>query len=253
MEYTVSQLARISGVSSRTLRYYDEIELLKPQKINSSGYRIYGQAQVNTLQQILFYRELDIGLDEIKEILSVPDFDLEKALEEHLIHLQQRKRRIDLLIGNVNKTISSLKGENMMDDKEKFQGFKKNLVDENEGKYGDEVRQKYGNEAVDDSNAKLMGMTKEQWIKQETLSKEINEALKHAVEIGDPAGEVAQKACDLHRQWICMFWKDGMYSKEAHKSLGEMYVADERFKAYYDEIEDGAAELLSEALNIYCK
>lgn len=253
MEYTVSQLAKISGVSSRTLRYYDSIELLKPMRISSSGYRIYGKVQVDRLQQILFYRELDMSLDEIKEIIGSPDFNLKQALENHLIHLQEQQRRIDLLINNVNKTIISLEGEYKMDDREKFEGFKKDLVNKNEEKYGEEVRKMYGDAVIDDSNAKLMGMTKEQWEDQEVLNMQINEALKSAVEIGDPSSEIAQKACDLHRQWLCRFWKAGTYSKEAHKGLGQMYMADERYKAYYDNIADGAAKMLSEALEIYCR
>lgn len=81
----------------------------------------------------------------------------------------------------------------------------------------------------------------------------INELLKEAFEEGNPAGELAQEACDLHRQWLCVFWKDGTYSKEAHKGLAEMYVADERFKAYYDSIEAGCAEFLRDAIRIYCE
>lgn len=95
-------------------------------------------------------------------------------------------------------------------------------------------------------------MTEEQWSVQEKLSKNINATLKAAMETGDPAGELAQKVCDMHRQWLCMFWKDGMYSKEAHRGLGEMYVYDERFKSYYDKIGEGEAEFLRDALDIYC-
>lgn len=252
MKYTVGQLAKISGISSRTLRHYDEIGLLKPERINPNGYRIYGQVQVDALQQILFYRELDISLEEIKKILNSPEFVLEKALENHLIHLKQEKKRTEMLIENVNKTISSLKGETIMSDKEKFEGFKRDLIDENEKKYGKEIRKKYGVATINDSNAKLMGMTEEQWLKQEDLADEINKRLRLAIETGDPAGKVSQEVCDLHRQWICMFWKDGMYSKEAHKALGEMYVSDERFKAFYDRINEGAAEFLNKALKIYC-
>ena len=252
MEYTVNKLAKLSGVSARTLRYYDEIDLLKPKRISSNGYRIYGEDQVNMLQQILFYRELGVSLDEIKEIIGAPSFSREKALKAHLIALTAKKEQIEFMIDNVIKTIGSMKGENIMSDKEKFKGFKKKVIEENEKKYGKEIREKYGNEVVDGSNAKVAGMTEEQWKMQEKLSKDINENLKAAMETGDPAGELAQKVCDLHRQWLCMFWKEGMYSKEAHRGLGEMYVYDERFKAYYDKIGEGAAEFLRDALNVYC-
>ncbi|WP_374971906.1 TipAS antibiotic-recognition domain-containing protein [Blautia producta] len=140
----------------------------------------------------------------------------------------------------------------MMSDKEKFEGFKRDLIKENEEKYGREVREAYGEDAVEASNRRLAGMSQEDWTKQEELSREILDTLKAAMEIGDPAGELAQKACGLHRQWLCMFWGDGAYTREAHRGMGEMYVADQRFKAYYDKVQDGAAEFFCDALNIYC-
>ena len=252
MEYTVNRLAQISGVSKRTLRYYDEIGLLRPERVNPNGYRIYGQMQVDLLQQILFYRELGLPLEEIREIIKNPGFDREKALEDHLTALLQKKRQTEILISNVKKTLDSMKGRAMMSDEEKFEGFKRDLIKENEENYGREVRKAYGEDAVDASNERLAGMSREEWNRQEELSKEILETLKAAMEDGSPAGETAQKACDLHRQWLCMFWGDGAYSREAHREMGEMYAADERFKAYYDKVQDGAAEFLRDALNIYC-
>ncbi len=253
MEYTVNKLAKMSGISTRTLHYYDEIGLLSPERISSNGYRIYGQLQVDLLQQILFFRELGISLEEIKEIIYSKSFDRTKALENHLAALYRKKEQIDLLIENVSKTIRAEKGEIVMGDKEKFEGFKQKLVEENEKKYGKEIRQKYGEKVVEDSNAKVKNMTQEQYAKVDQLSKEVNETLKEATLLGDPASELAQKACDLHRQWLCYFWPDGMYSKEAHKGLATMYCEDERFKAYYDAITPGCAEFLRDAIHIYCK
>lgn len=252
MDYTVNKLAKLSGVSARTLRYYDEIDLLKPRRVSSNGYRIYGDEQINMLQQILFYRELGVSLDEIKEIISEPSFNKEKALKTHLIALTEKKEQLETMIENVIKTMAAMKGETIMSDKEKFEGFKKKVIEENEKKYGTEIRQKYGDESIDDSNAKVAAMTEEQWRRQEDLSKKINETLKKAMKTGDPADELSQRVCDMHREWLCMFWKEGMYSKEIHKGMGEMYVYDERFKAYYDKIDQGAAEFLRDALNIYC-
>ena len=252
MEYTVNKLAGISGVSTRTLRYYDEIGLLKPAKIRSNGYRIYGKAEVDKLQQILFYREMGISLGEINKLLSESNGDRIEALENHRKALCSKKERIETLIETVDKTIRSMKGEIKMKDYEKFEGFKRNLVDENEQKYGNEIRSKYGDKAVDASNGKVMKMTNEQYADAQRLSTEINETLAVAMDSGDPAGELAQRACHLHRQWICMFWGEGMYTKEAHRGLGQMYVEDERFKVYYDSIAEGCAEFLSKALDAYC-
>lgn len=254
MDYTVKDLCEMSGVSARTLRYYHQIGLLKPARIDPNGYRIYGQEQVDILQQILFYKELGIGLAEIKKIVNSEEFDSYKSLEGHLSSLIEKRKQIDLLIQNVSKTIGTLKGEKTMSDKEKFEGFKKQIVAENEENYGKEMREKYGDGAIDTSNKKVSGMTQAQWSKQEELSNKIFAQLKKAMHIGSPSCENAQKACELHKQWICMFWKEGMYSKEAHMGLGEMYVSDPRFKSFYDDaIGKGGAKFLRDALAVFTK
>ena len=125
-------------ISTRTLRYYDEIGILKPARINSSGYRIYGQEEVDQLQQILFYRELGLQLDGIKEIMTSPSFNRTKALQEHHALLLDKRRQLDLLITNVENTIASAEGRKTMSDQEKFEGFKQKLIDDNEKKYGKE-------------------------------------------------------------------------------------------------------------------
>jgi len=249
MEYTVKQLAELTGVTTRTLRYYNEIGLLMPAKINSSGYRIYGEKEVDKLQQILFYRELGVDLDTIKKIINSPSFDSMKALKEHREKLLAKRRQLNSLIANVEKTIAAKEGRITMNDKEKFEAFKQKLIEENERKYGYEVREKYGDEVVDRSNQKLKNMTKEQFEQLKHLEEEVLNTLNKAFVTGDPASELAQKAADLHRQWLCYFWDH--YAKEAHRGVTEMYVADERFKAYYDKKYLGAAEFLRDAVRIY--
>lgn len=249
MEYTIQKLARLAGVSTRTLRYYDEIELLKPARINSSGYRIYGQAEVDLLQQILFYRELGISLEQIKAIITSPSFNSALALKQHREQLLDRRRQLDVLIGNVDKTIAMHEGRISMTDKEKFEGFKQQLIDENEQKYGREIREKYGNEKVDQSNLKFRGMTEEQYEKMTHLEKEFKRTLAEAYRTGDPASEIAQRAADLHKQWLCYSWNE--YSAEAHAGLAQMYVDDERFTAYYDAEQSGTAQFLRDAILIY--
>lgn len=249
MEYTIQKLASLAGVSTRTLRYYDEIGILKPARINSSGYRIYGQEEVNTLQQILFYRELGVGLDSIKEIVSAPSFDGAKALREHREKLLEKREQLDLLITNVDKTIALTEGRITMSNKEKFEGFKKKMVEDNEKKYGKEIREKYGEESVEASNAKVMNMTEEEYQEVTALAEQLQTTLAEAVKTGDPAGELAQKAAYLHKQWLTHYWKE--YSKEAHAGLAQMYVDDERFTAYYDKEQPGTAKFLRDAIHIY--
>jgi DNA-binding transcriptional MerR regulator len=200
----------MSGVSTRTLRYYDDI----------------------------------------KTIIADSCFNKEQAFQNHLAELNKKRERLDLLISNVTKSIAAMKGEVVMADNEKFDGFKQSLIDENEKKYGKEIRKRYGDTAVDGSNAKLTGLTQEQYDEGERLQLLLEETLKDAFDTCDPAGELAQKACDLHRQWLCVFYPN--YSKEYHKGLGEMYVTDERFCANYDKLAPGCTEFFRNAINIYC-
>lgn len=249
MEYTVQKLGRLAGVSTRTLRYYDEIGILKPARINSSGYRIYGKEEVDRLQQILFYRELGVSLDSIKNIITSPSFDGAAALREHREKLLEKRKQLDLLIANVDKTISLTEGGIKMSDQEKFEGFKQKMIDDNEKKYGKEIRKKYGNDVIDKSNKMIKGMTGEQYKQWEELGETVIDTLKAAFETGNPAGELAQKAADLHRQWLSYSWDH--YTKEAHAGLAQMYVNDERFTAYYDKEQSGTASFLRDAILIY--
>jgi len=251
MEYSINKLAKLSGITTRTLRYYDEIGLLTPNRTSSNGYRVYGQYEVNLLQQILFYREMDMPLDEIKRFVLSKDFDGKAALESHLSSLLGKKEKLSLLIANVEKTILYLKGEIVMNDKEKFEGFKQTQLDKNEQQYGEEICNLYGNEVVSKSNKKFKEMTQEQYADVERISLELNELLKIAFEQGDPSSENAQKMCGLHKKWICCFWEN--YSKEAHIGLAQMYVADPRFTEYYNKIAIGCAEFLRDAIQIYCE
>ncbi|MCM3569459.1 MerR family transcriptional regulator [Neobacillus mesonae] len=249
MEYTVQKLASLAGISARTLRYYDEIGMLKPARINSSGYRIYGRKEVDLLQQILFYRELGLALDDIKIIVKNPAFDASQALREHRQKLLEQREQLNRLIENVEKTIAHSEGRFEMSDKEKFEGFKKKMIDENEKEYGKEIRQKYGGDTVNQSNAKLQNMTEQQYDEVTALAEQITKTLAEAMKTGDPAGELAQKAANLHKQWLKFYWQK--YSKEAHAGLAQMYVDDERFKAYYDKEQPGTAEFLRDAILHY--
>ncbi len=249
MEYTVQKLGQMAGISTRTLRYYDEIGILKPARINSNGYRIYGQAEVDRLQQILLYRQMGVNLDVIQDILSSKTFDELAALKDHLVKLLAQRQQIDMLINNVEKTIESREGRRIMKDNEKFEGLKKKLVEDNEKKYGQEIKEKYGEEAVTASNAKLMNMTEAQYAEYEKLGQEVLDTLEQAFATGDPAGELGQRTADLHRQWLSYTW--GSYSKEAHAGLAQMYVDDERFTAFYDKKQPGLAVFLRDAIHIY--
>ncbi|MBC1890558.1 MerR family transcriptional regulator [Listeria booriae] len=249
MEYTVQKLAKLAGVSTRTLRYYDEIRILKPARINSSGYRIYGQNEVDRLQQILFYREMNVGLDKIKAILEQPDFDETEALKTHRAQLLDKRKQLDELIRNVEKSIAHSERRITMTDQEKFEGFKQKMIDENEEKYGTEIREKYGDDKINKSNAKLKGMSEAEMERVNRLAETILVELAEAFETGDPAGEKAQEVAAMHKEWLSTYWDT--YSKEAHAGLAQMYVDDERFTAYYDKDQPGLAAFLRDAIVIF--
>ncbi|ANS74220.1 MerR family transcriptional regulator [Paenibacillus yonginensis] len=249
MEYTIRQMAKLAGISTRTLRYYDEIGLLKPAGITAAGYRLYGQAEVDRLQQLLFYRELGVGLENIREILDSPSFDAVQALKQHREQLLKQRQRLDQLIANVEKTLANQEGRMEMTDRDKFEGFKQKMIDDNEQNYGKEIREKYGDEAVEASNAKLQQMSEQEWNELKTLEHELASRLALAFQTGNPEGELAQQAAELHKRWLMYYWT--AYSKEAHAGLADMYVADERFTAYYDKEQPGTAAFLREAIHIF--
>ncbi len=251
MEYTVKQLGELAGVSGRTLRYYDQIDLLKPAYTNDSGYRIYKQKEIDRLQQILFYKELGVDLNTIKGLLDSPLYDEKRALLSHREALLEKRRQLDLLIRNVELTIAATEGGKPMSNQDKFIGFKEGLIQDNEDKFGKEIRKKYGDGVINASNAKFMGLSEEEYSEAEELANQINEALTLAVGKEKPEGAEGRRIAELHRRWLSFYWPS--YSKEAHAGLAEMYVADERFTAYYDQHKKGAAKFLRDAIAAYAR
>ncbi|KMT21973.1 MerR family transcriptional regulator [Clostridium cylindrosporum] len=252
MEYTIKTLAQMAGISSRTLRYYDEIGLLKPSRINSSGYRIYGQREVDLLQQILFYKSIEMKLEEIQHIISHPNFDINKSLMEHHQRLIDKRNELDKLILTVEKTLAYNKGEIIMSDKEKFQGFKKEKLAENEEMYGNEIREKYGRETVEASNKKFMNMSEGDFENMKEIENQMFKSLSEVVKTSDLDSQAAKDVYEKHKAWLSFSWEN--YSKEAHIGLAEMYVADERFAKYYnDRLELEVVTVLRDIIVKYAK
>lgn len=250
MEYSIRELAELAGVSARTLRYYDEIDLLKPLYVNEAGYRYYGEKEVTTLQQILFYRERGFELKSIQKIIYQSDFDIMNAMEEHLRELEEQRKHMEALIRTVKQTILSMKGEYHMSDQEKFEVFKERLVRENEEKYGTEIREKYGDEEMDAANRRLLDMTEEEEERFRSLGAVICNQLKEGVQAGiKPDSEKAKQIVILHKEWLSKTWKQ--YTAEAHKAIANGYICDERFKMYYDKEVPGCAQLLEKAVRFW--
>lgn len=250
MEYTIKSLANLAGITPRTLRWYDQQGLLKPLRTTEAGYRVYGPQEVDRLQDILFYRELGLELAAIRRILDDPAFDRQAALQSHLRELEDRRHRLDGLILTVRKTIDGTQGGAKMSDKEKFEAFKRSAVEVNEARYGREIREKYGDETVDRANANVLALTEEAYTQWRKLGEEIKSALAQAVRAGeDPVGAEGRRIAALHRRWLSYSWET--YTPQAHAGLAQMYAADRRFTAYYDEAVPGCAVFLRDAITAY--
>lgn len=246
--YTIGELATMSGATERSLRHYEDLGLLSPAR-GGNGYRRYGEKDVERLQQVLLYRACGMGLSEIRALLESPDYSAEEALEQHLKTLRTRQRELETLVETVEKTIATMKGQETMTNEERFRGIKEQAIEKNESTYGAEARERYGDDAVDAANERMRAMSEKDWNEMRELEQGIIRQLKAAMATGDPAGNAAQELVDLHRRWICGYWGEGRYSAQAHLALGEMYLADERFRDYYDSRAGaGATEFLVAAL-----
>lgn len=245
--YNISAFAALAGVSTRTLRYYDRIGLLHPAQVTAAGYRVYGAAEVDRLQQILFYRALEVPLADIAALLARPDFDRRTALSAHINALQARKQHLQLLIDTAQKSLAAMKGESTMTDNEKFKGFKQELINRNEAQYGNETRAAYGDAAVEAANKKLKDMPAAEFNEMQLQEEEILTRLAAAVAAGQsPDGDEGRAIATLHHRWLCHHMH--ACPPATHKGLAALYVQDERFTAYYDKAQPGCAAFLHDAV-----
>ena len=252
MEYSIHELSRLSGVTTRTLRWYDKIGLLKPSRVADSGYRYYGAKQVDRLQDILFYRALGVELARIRECLDSPSFNRLAALHHHLAALQAEKTRLETLIRSVEETIDCEERNEVMNDEAKFSAFKQQAIDDNEATYGQEVREQYGDAAVDETNAALMGLSREEYAAWNELDYTLRQRLEQAVEMGlSPDSAEGREICELHRRWLSVTDKKLTAAKQ--KGIAELYVLDERFTRYYDKTFPGCARFLRDAAARWAK
>lgn len=245
MEYTVKKLANLAGVSPRTLRFYDETGLLKPEKIGANGYRYYGESSLLRLQQILFYRELDFPLDKIRQLLSGGNFEAEEALRNHKRALEKRIERSKRLISTIEETILHIHGVIHMDDKSLF----KTLSEEEQEEYSREAERMYDPDIARDSQKKWKSYSDEE---KKRIGEEGNAAyaaLAAAIPHG-PGSPQAQAGVALWRKQMDYFWTP---NAEQLVGLTELYLQDARFKANFDKIEPRLAEFMHEAVKIYVK
>lgn len=234
----VKEVADLVGVSVRTLHHYDEIGLLIPEETTESGYRVYSDENLETLQQILFFKELGFPLKKIKEILLSPSFDRQEALEMQRKMLLEKRSRLNKMIGTIEKTIQHSKGEIQMSNKEKFEGF-----DFSHNPYEQEARERWGDKAVDEANEKAAKMTKFDQDK-------FNEIYRNLAAIRHLAPDSLEAQAGI-KEWFVYLNKMGNYSLEAFKGLGQMYVDDERFTKNIDQFGEGLAKFMRDAMAVY--
>src|SRR5215213_7133977 len=241
--FTVKQLSKLAGVTPRTLHHYDEIGLLKPSRVGDNGYRYYGEEAVLRLQQILFYRELDIPLDEIKKIMGRRDFDVLGALQTHKNALKKQATRLNRLINTVDNTINHLKGNTIMSDKAYFEGFS----EEEQEKYAAEAEQLYDAESVRESNRKWKGYSA---AKKESILAEGKAIYTELIAVM-PKGAGNKDVQALIERWrknLDYFWTPRL---DQLLELANGYYEDPRFKANFDKLHPRLAEFMRKAVQVY--
>ncbi len=239
----VSEFARLSGVSVRTLHYYDEIGLLKPDFVDdNTGYRFYGEKAFSTMQEILFYRELDFSLKNIKEFIASPSHNKTEALKAQKQLLILKKQRLERIIESINR---AEKGEKIMN----FDAFGNGEIN----KYKDEVKSRFGGtEAYKESQEKTANYTENDW---NNLEQGLNKIISEFAKAKDDGIKETDKEAQALVKRLQNFITETQYTctNEILASLGEMYVADERFKKNIDKASAGTAEFMSKAIKEYCK
>ena len=243
MRLSVSEAAKRAGVSVRTLHYYDEIGLLKPSEVTTAGYRYYDGAAMASLQQILFYRELDVPLEQIGRILNAPDNDRTEALQKHRTLLLMKRRRLDDMLRLVDETIGGIA---MYDERPKPTQADWEAV---KAKYAQEAADRWGNtEAFLESREKHKDYTPEQ---EAQINAEMEEIFRAFGACADPAGEEGQALAKRWQAHITQYHyncTDGILA-----CLGQMYVNDPRFRENLDKYGPGTAQKMSGAIAVYCK
>jgi len=243
--YTVKQLSNLAGVSIRTLHYYDEIGLLKPDAYGENGYRYYGEEALLRLQQVLFFRELDFSLAEIQAILNRPDFDLLHALQVHRKTLQGRVERLERLIHTVDKTIHHMKGETQMSKKEYYEGFS----EEKQKEYEQYVRQRWGNDSYESSAKRWASLTPDEKKIFGTRGEGLIKAIAAGMDKGYQHPEV-QALVHQYREHLSFFYE---VTLEIYEGLGHGYNQHPDFIAFYEAYAPGLAAFMEQAIEYYCQ
>lgn len=238
--WSVGEVAQLIGITVRTLHHYDEIGLVTAARA-PSGHRRYGQAELERLQQVLFFRELGFPLDDIREIMTDPGFDRRRALLQQRELVIGKKKRLEAMVDAIDLAVLALDEDLPMTAHDLFGDLMENP-------YEEEARERWGDtDAYQESARRTKSYTKEDWVAIKAEAERIARQLAELKRSGaDPGGEAGMDAAEAHRRHIDLRFYP--CPKEMHRNLGEMYVQDARFTAYWDDFEPGLAEFVRDAI-----
>ncbi len=248
MPYTVKQVAKLSGISVRTLHYYDEIDLLKPAYCGDNQYRYYEEEQLLVLQQILFYRELSFPLNDIRQFLYSESFNKIEALKSHKVLLQGDLERVKRLIKTIDKTIAHLRGTEMINLEDIFDGF----TDEKQKLYEDFlVANGISQSTINQARSKTKGWHKDQWIAYKQKNDDIHTELAQAIDSGlSPASNEVQALIARHYELVKVFWQP---SRESYIGLSQLYHSNPGFIEFYNKIHPKLLSFITEAMEVFAQ
>jgi DNA-binding transcriptional MerR regulator len=243
-DYTVGDVARLSGVSVRTLHHYDEIGLLVPGGRSPAGYRLYSAADLQRLQQIMLYRELEFGLEEIAEMLADAGADTDEHLRRQHQLLRGRRDRVIALLGAIEREMEARKMGISLTPEEQFEIFGTDNMDEVTA----EAEQRWGDtDAWRESRRRAAAYSRQDWIAIKAEADANIAGFAEAIRAGEPAdGSAAMDLAEEHRQHLTRWFYDCDYGM--HRGLAELYVSDPRYMAAYDEIEPGFSQYVHDAI-----
>lgn len=248
--YTVKQLAQLSGVSVRTLHYYDDIGLLKPARLGQNRYRYYEEPEVLRLQQILFHRELGFSLQEIVELLDRADFNRIEALRAHRARLEQQAQRYAELVRTIDRTIADLNGNRTMKHDELFNGFSP----EKQAGYEQWLIERYGGDVrdrIDDSKRQLASLTDAEKARLREELAEIETNLAEACRQQVPSDSTAiDLVLARHRNWVSIMWNRPCPA-DAYAGLADLYLSHPDFRARYESLAPGFTDYLAAAMKAH--
>jgi DNA-binding transcriptional MerR regulator len=250
--YTVKQVAKLSGVTVRTLHHYDQVGLLKPVQVGENGYRYYGREELLRLQQILFHRELELPLEAIAEVLDRPGFDRLEALKRHRKTLSQKAARYRRLIRTLDRTLDALEGDTQMKDEDLYKGF----APEKQAEYEAQIIERFGEPArasIEASKAALKRWSKADWERWGREYAEVESGMGKALADGLPADSDEVRALmRRHHAWVAVMW-NRTPSRDSYIGLGQLYTDHPDFRARYEAVQPGLTEYLAGAMRSFAE